>query len=110
MYAGYFSLSLFIGHILTCIGKLGYLSLSLVISHPLRALSRLPSFLLRPRDGQVFVTCQKLLLVGQMSGRSVCQSWSMRSVKGLGPSVRGLCRSFGGLCHSVGQSLGLINC
>ena len=31
-YAGYFSLSLFISYLLTCIGKLGYLSLSLVIS------------------------------------------------------------------------------
>ena len=75
-----------------------HLSLSLVISHLLRALSRLLSVsgLLRPHHGQVVVRGQMFSSVGQKSDRSVCQSWVVRSVKGL--------------CRSVGQSLGLINC
>ena len=67
VYAIYFSLSLFIGHLITCSGKPGYLSHSVVIHHPLQALSSLPSCLLRPRHVQVVVTGQELLLVVQRS-------------------------------------------
>ena len=55
------SMSLFIGHLLTCSDKPGYLSRSVVIRHPLRALSCLPSCLLRPRHGKVSLFIGHLL-------------------------------------------------
>ena len=99
VYAVYFNLSLFIGHHVTCSGKLGYLcsrkpgylSRSVVIRHPLRALFRLPSCLLRPRHVQVVVTSQGLWSVVQRSGRLVCQVWLVRSVKRSGSFGQKFC-------------------